>query len=103
MFVGWEGNVPGRNEDSIAVAAFAEINTTSTFDVREGLTSDLETQGRSKWAANVGCWVNGEDVVEELRSGGPPGGNDAISISMSTPSGTINPNSKKKKKTSMIA
>lgn len=35
--------MPGRKEeDSIAVDAFAEIETTSAFGAREGLASDLE-------------------------------------------------------------
>lgn len=61
----------GRKEDSTAPTTFLEIETTSGFEVREGLGSDLETESRSEWAAYVGCWVNGGDVVEELRSNGP--------------------------------
>ena len=62
--------MPGRKEDSIAVAAFAEIEITSAFGAREGLASDLEIQTWCKWSAYFGCWVNGWDVVEELQSGG---------------------------------
>jgi len=72
MFSGRENNVPGHKEEgSIAVTTFAEIETTSAFKVREGLASDLETQSRSEWIAYVGYWVNEGDVVEKLWSGGP--------------------------------
>jgi hypothetical protein len=69
VFAGRESNVSGRKEEYLIT--FAEIETTSAFEVREGLASDLETQSGSEWTAHVGCWVNGGDVVEELRSGGP--------------------------------
>src|SRR6266511_2617483 len=59
-----------KEEDSIAPAVFAEIETTSAFEVREGPESNLETESRSEWAAYVGCWVNRGDVIEEVRSDG---------------------------------
>src|ERR1700734_3905107 len=61
----------GKQEDLIAPAAFAEIETASSFEVREGLGSDPETKCRSEWAAYISCWVNGGDVVEELWSSEP--------------------------------
>ena len=72
IFAGRENNMTGgKEEDPIAPAAFAEIETTGSFEVRKGLGSDLETECWSEWAVYVGCWVKGGDVVEELRSGEP--------------------------------
>jgi hypothetical protein len=72
IFAGRESNMAGsKEEDPIAPAAFAEIETAGSFKVREGLGSDLETECRSEWAVYVGCWVNEADMVKELRSGEP--------------------------------
>jgi hypothetical protein len=72
IFAGRESNMAGgKEEDPIAPAAFAEIETTSSFEVREGLGSNLETECGSEWAAYVSCWVKGGAVVEELRPSGP--------------------------------
>jgi hypothetical protein len=60
---GRESSMAGcKKEDPIAPAAFAEIETTSAFEVRVGLGSNLEPECGSEWAAYVGCWVNGGDV-----------------------------------------
>jgi hypothetical protein len=70
IFAGRESNMAGgKEEDPIAPAAFVKIETAGSFEVRESLGSDLETECRSERDAYVGCWVNGGDVVEELRSG----------------------------------
>ena len=52
-----------KEEDPIALAPFADIETTSAFEVREGLGSNLETESGSEWAAYVSCWVKGGKVV----------------------------------------
>ena len=65
-----ENSMAGREEEHpIAFAAFAEVDTTSAFDVRVGLGSDFETEGRSEWGAHVDDWVIEGGVSEELRTG----------------------------------
>ena len=59
-----------KEEDPIALAAFAEIETTSTSGVRVGLGSNLKTESGSEWAVYVGHRVKGGVLAEELRSGG---------------------------------
>jgi hypothetical protein len=72
IFARRENNMAGRKEeDPIAFAAFAEVETTGTFEVRVGIGSDFETECGSEWAAYVDGWIKGEDVVEESRAGGP--------------------------------
>jgi len=65
------GRAGCKEEDSIAIATFAEIETTSAFEIRKGLERDLETKSGSEWAAYVSRWVNGGGVVEKLRSSRP--------------------------------
>jgi len=72
IFTGWESSMAGgKKEDPIAPTALTKIETTSSFKVRDGLGSDLETKCWSEWATYVSCWINGEDMVEELLSSGP--------------------------------
>ena len=72
IFARRENNMAGRKEETpIAFTAFAEVETTSTFEVRVGFGSDLETESGSEWAACVGGWVDGGDVFEELRTSEP--------------------------------
>jgi len=58
----------GEEEDPTALTALAEIETARSFEVREGLGSNLKTKCRSEGNAYVDCWIDGEDVVEELLS-----------------------------------
>jgi len=79
IFAERENGMAGRKEEvPIALAAFAEIETTSAFEVRVGLGSNLETESGSEWATYVGYRVNGGEVVEEPRSGGP--GEDGLVV-----------------------
>jgi len=67
-----EDNMASRkDEDSVALTTFADVEASGAFDVRGGFGSDLQTECRSKWSAYICVWVNAGDVAKELRTGGP--------------------------------
>ena len=67
-----EKSVAGRKEENpIAFAAFAEVETTGAFEVRIGLGCDWKTERGSEWATYVGGCVGAAAVVEELQTSGP--------------------------------
>ena len=67
-----ENSMPDRQKEyPVAFAAFAEVDTTSAFDVRVGLGSDPETEGRSEWGAHVDDWVIEGGVSKKLRTSRP--------------------------------
>ena len=62
ILTGWESNMAGsKEEDLIAPTSFTEIETPSSFKVREGLGSNLETKCWSEWATHASCWIIGGD------------------------------------------
>jgi hypothetical protein len=66
-----DNDMPGRkDEDSLAFAAFADIDTSGALKV-SGSGGDLQTECGSEWTAYVGGCVYGGDVIEELLTGGP--------------------------------
>lgn len=72
IFTRRENSMAGRKEeDTIAFTTFSEVESTGAFEMKAGFESDLETECRSERAVYVGSLINGGDVVEELRTGGP--------------------------------
>ena len=49
-----------KDKDSVAFAAFANVEAAGAFEVRSKFGSDRQTNGGSKWAVYVGGWIKEE-------------------------------------------
>lgn len=59
-----DNDMPGRkDEDPLAFAAFADVDTPGALKARSGSSSDLQTECGSEWTAYVCGCVHGEDVI----------------------------------------
>jgi hypothetical protein len=67
-----ERDVAGsQEEDSVALAALAEVQGTGALEVRSVSGSDLNTESASEGATDAGGGVCGANVVEKLWASGP--------------------------------
>ena len=66
IYAEWECNMAARkDEDAVAFAAFADVETTSArnLKLRSGSRSDMETDCWSKWGMYTGGGLDRKSVV----------------------------------------